>query len=112
MHETVLQVLEDAAHRLWLTTNKGLVSVPRIALEGLAAGRAITPDFHLYGVADGLRSAEFAGGNTNPGYRTADGALWFPGIRGIVRVDPTRIRTNLLPPPASNRSPSKANHRP
>ncbi len=97
--ETILQLLEDGSRRIWMTTNKGLLSVPRAALDALARGDARTPPIQLYGASDGLRSPEFAGGNTNPGARTADGLMWFPGIRGLVRVDPSNIRTNPLPPP-------------
>ncbi|MGC1521523.1 MAG: two-component regulator propeller domain-containing protein, partial [Steroidobacteraceae bacterium] len=98
LQETIIQVLEDDAQRIWLTTNKGLVSVARDELDALAAGGTRTPQFHVYGIADGLRTAEFAGGNTAAGFRSQDGLLWFPSIRGIVRVDPRHIRTNTLPP--------------
>src|SRR3984885_9143912 len=98
LRETIMQVLEDDAHQLWLTTNKGLVSVSRDELDALAAGGTLSPEFHVYGLADGLRTAEFAGGNTASGFRSPDGMLWFPSIRGIVRVDPEHIRTNTLPP--------------
>jgi len=99
LRETILQLFEDGSHQFWLTTNKGLVSVPRDALDALAAGGSGTPNFHVYGLADGLRSAEFNGGNSFAGYRSPDGMLWFPTIRGIVRIDPERIPTNNLPPP-------------
>jgi signal transduction histidine kinase/ligand-binding sensor domain-containing protein/CheY-like chemotaxis protein/HPt (histidine-containing phosphotransfer) domain-containing protein len=99
LRQTILQLLEDDAHQVWLTTNKGLMSVPRDALDDLANGGTRAPDFHVYGLADGLRTAEFDGGNTSPGCRSPDGLLWFPSIRGIVRVDPGHIRTNVLPPP-------------
>jgi signal transduction histidine kinase/ligand-binding sensor domain-containing protein/CheY-like chemotaxis protein len=98
LRETIMQVLEDDAHQLWLTTNKGLVSVSRDELDALAVGGTRSPEFHIYGLADGLRTAEFAGGNTASGFRSPDGMLWFPSIRGIVRVDPRHIRTNTLPP--------------
>ena len=102
-----IRLLEDDAHRFWLTTDKGLVSVSRDALEALAAGGTSLPEFHVYGLPDGLRSAEFVGGNTSAGIRTPDGLMWFPSIRGIVRVDPNHIRTNTLRRPcALNRSPS------
>ncbi len=96
--ETIMQLLEDDAHQFWFTTNKGLVSVSRDALDALADGGTRVPQFHVYGLADGLRTAEFAGGNTAAGFRAQDGMLWFPSIRGIVRVDPQHIRTNALPP--------------
>jgi signal transduction histidine kinase/ligand-binding sensor domain-containing protein/CheY-like chemotaxis protein/HPt (histidine-containing phosphotransfer) domain-containing protein len=99
LRETILQVLEDDSHQLWITTNKGLMSVSRSGLDALAAGAADPPEFRIYGVADGLRTAEFDGGNTSAGCRSPDGMLWFPSVRGIVKVDPNHIRTNELPPP-------------
>jgi len=98
LRETIMQLLEDDAHQIWLTTNKGLMSVSRDELDAFAAGGTRTPEFHVYGLADGLRTAEFNGGNTAAGFRSQDGQLWFPNIRGIVRVDPMHIRTNILPP--------------
>jgi signal transduction histidine kinase/ligand-binding sensor domain-containing protein/DNA-binding response OmpR family regulator len=98
LRETIMQLLEDDAHQIWLTTNKGMMSVSRDELDALAAGGTRTPEFHVYGLADGLRTAEFNGGNTAAGFRSQDGQLWFPNIRGIVRVDPRHIRTNALPP--------------
>ena len=99
LRETILQILEDGTRQFWMSTNKGLVSVPRASLDAAADhGRAIT-DAHVYGISDGLRSVEFDGGNTSPGCRTSDGLLWFPSIRGVVRVDPAHIRLNPIPPP-------------
>ncbi len=98
LRETILQLLEDDKHRFWMSTNKGLISVSRASLDTLAKSGGGTPDFHVYGLADGLRTAEFDGGNTSAGCRTADGRMWFPTIRGVVRVDPAHIRTNSVPP--------------
>ena len=99
MRETILQVLEDASHQIWFTTNKGLLSVPRADLDALAGGKDARPGYRIYGVADGLRTLEFDGGNTSAGCVSPDGILWFPSVRGIVRVDPANIPTNRQPPP-------------
>jgi ligand-binding sensor domain-containing protein/signal transduction histidine kinase/DNA-binding response OmpR family regulator len=99
LRETIYQLLEDDSHRFWFSTDKGLFTVARSALEDLAAGGTHPTDFHAYGTKDGMRSAEFNGGNTSAGTRTADGLLWFPSIRGIVRINPSHIGTNALPPP-------------
>ncbi len=97
LRETILQILEDDSHRLWLSTNKGLMSVPLTALEAaLAQGKP--PAFKVYDLVDGLRSTEFDGGNTSAGCRTPDGRLWFPGIHDIVSVDPQHMRLNTVPP--------------
>ena len=57
LRETILGILEDDAHQFWLTTNKGLVSVARSELDELADGGTRSPDFHIYALADGLRSS-------------------------------------------------------
>jgi C4-dicarboxylate-specific signal transduction histidine kinase/streptogramin lyase len=99
LRETILQMLEDKRHRVWLTSNKGLMSVPAEILEALARGQASAPDIDIYGVSDGMRTVEFDGGSTSAGCITSDGRLWFPSINGILAVDPAHIRTNTLPPP-------------
>ena len=99
LRENIYQVLEDDSHQFWFSTNKGLFTVARSALEDLAAGGTHPADFHAYGTKDGMRSAEFNGGNTSAGTRTPDGLLWFPSIRGIVGINPSHIVTNALPPP-------------
>lgn len=96
--ETVLGMVEDESGKLWITTNRGLFAVALADLHAYADGGAI-PAFQTYGHADGLRAVEFDGGNTSPGCRTPDGVLWFPSIRGIVRVDPRAVLTNTLAPP-------------
>jgi signal transduction histidine kinase/ligand-binding sensor domain-containing protein/DNA-binding response OmpR family regulator/HPt (histidine-containing phosphotransfer) domain-containing protein len=97
LRETILQMLEDDSHHLWISTNKGLLSVPLAALDA-ALARGSQPVFTVYGLLDGLRSAEFDGGNTSAGCRTADGMLWFPSIHDIVRVNPGDLHLNRRPP--------------
>ncbi|HET9447985.1 MAG TPA: two-component regulator propeller domain-containing protein [Steroidobacteraceae bacterium] len=102
LSENMLQVVEDARGTLWLATNRGLFAVARKELETLVArpGSA-APHIRAYHIADGLRTSEFTGGNTHAGLRASDGTLWLPSIRGIVRVDPSRIRANELAPPVA-----------
>jgi signal transduction histidine kinase/CheY-like chemotaxis protein/HPt (histidine-containing phosphotransfer) domain-containing protein/streptogramin lyase len=99
LHGSIFEILEDDSHRFWMTTNKGIVTVPRADLEAIARGEKLTPAEHVYGIADGLRTDEFDGGNTAPGCRTPDGLFWFAGIRGLVRIDPNHINKNLVVPP-------------
>ena len=100
LRENMLQVVEDARGTLWLATNRGLFAVARKDLEMLVARPGSgAPHIRSYHIADGLRASEFSGGNTRAGFRASDGTLWLPSIRGMVRVDPSRIRTNELAPP-------------
>jgi signal transduction histidine kinase/ligand-binding sensor domain-containing protein/DNA-binding response OmpR family regulator len=98
LQESIFTILEDDSHRFWMTTDKGIVTALRADLEAIASGAKIVPAVHVYGIADGLRSAEFDGGNTSAGCRTPDGMFWLPSIRGVVRVDPNHISKNLVVP--------------
>jgi signal transduction histidine kinase/ligand-binding sensor domain-containing protein/ActR/RegA family two-component response regulator len=99
LRENILKIVEDDQGSLWLATNRGLFAVARRELEALLTRPDAPLHIRSYHIADGLRSSEFTGGNTHSGLRAGDGKLWLPGIRGVVRVDPARIRTNPLRPP-------------
>jgi signal transduction histidine kinase/streptogramin lyase len=96
----VSQVLEDDAGFLWMNGRRGIVRVRRHDLEAYAARGASPVPFTVYGVEDGMESADY-----NPAYiqpaaaRTADGRLWFATTKGVAVIDPHRLEANALPPP-------------
>ena len=100
LSNSVLQVLEDGQHRLWLTTNRGITRLAISDLDRAARGDSsatLTPV--VYGRPDGLRSAEANGGVQPAGVATADGTLWFPTTAGVAAIDPAAIPTNRVVPP-------------
>ena len=97
--ETVIQILRDRHDNFWLTTNRGLFAITGQDLDRFASGRVPKLEYRRYGIADGLRTSEFNGGNTRAGTLMPDGSLWLPTIRGVVRVDPSAIPSNPLAPP-------------
>jgi len=99
LNDFVAAVLEDETHRLWISQSHGLAAISRTELDALIEHDRDTFDSRTYTEIDGLRSAEFAAGNTAPAYRSADGRLWFAGIKGIVMIDPPHIGANAVPPP-------------
>src|SRR5258708_15977402 len=99
LRQSIMQVLEDDQHRIWLTSNTGLASISRVSLDALATGGSIAPDIRSYDVADGLRTTEFDGANTSAGCRTADGRLRFSSILRILAADPHDIPPTAIAPP-------------
>jgi signal transduction histidine kinase len=95
---TVSQILEDDARRLWLGGNRGLACVSKDDLEGLAAGKVTKIYPQSYGRADGMASEECTGGFCPAGLKTKAGQLWFSTLKGIVTVDP-KARLAETPPP-------------
>jgi signal transduction histidine kinase/CheY-like chemotaxis protein/ligand-binding sensor domain-containing protein len=95
----IFQILKDDIGNLWLSSNQGLASVPQRALLDAAAGHGGSVDLQEMVSLDGERRIEFNGATHNAGWKSSDGRLWFPSIRGLVVIDPARLRSNPLPPP-------------
>lgn len=93
----VSRSLEDGRGNLWMSCNRGIFRASLRELNDLADGRAASVNCVSYGVADGMLTNETNGGGQPAGWRADDGSLWFPTIRGVVRVEPDDL--NPLPPP-------------
>jgi signal transduction histidine kinase len=88
--DTAYQILsdkEDDSGDLWMSCNKGIYRVSLKELNEFADGRRQSVTSFAYGVADGMLSRECNGGQP-AGWKTRDGRLWFPTLRGVVALDP------------------------
>jgi diguanylate cyclase (GGDEF)-like protein len=97
----IFHILEDGAGHLWMSCNKGVFRVSKRELEELARGERTSVQSVSYGTADGMKHRECNGANQPAGWRTADGRLWFPTIRGVASIDPARHHQNRQPPPVA-----------
>jgi signal transduction histidine kinase/ligand-binding sensor domain-containing protein/DNA-binding response OmpR family regulator len=95
----IFQILKDDIGNLWLSSNQGLASVSQGALLDAAAGHRGSVELQEMVSLDGVRRIEFNGATHNAGWKSSDGRLWFPSIKGLVVVDPAHLRSNPLPPP-------------
>jgi hypothetical protein len=97
--DLVHQVLEDNQGNLWMSSNKGIFQVPKRQRNEYADGLATSIQGRVFGQADGMKSSECNGGSQPSGFKSRDGRLWFATIRGVVVIDPAKIRINTLIPP-------------
>lgn len=96
--DVVLGMVEDTAGNLWMSSDHGLFRVSKKELNELADRKTATIHSISFGTADGMKSNECNGANP-PACRDSDGNLWFPTIKGVVRIDPEKIHFNAQPPP-------------
>ena len=94
---TVSRILEDDRGNFWMSSNRGIFRVSRKELNDFVAGKTRLVTSTPYGVADGMKTSECNGGGQPAGWKSRDGRLWFPTLKGVVVVDPGRV--NELPPP-------------
>lgn len=92
------RILDDDNGYLWLAGNRGITRLKRADAEEYVRGHRQQVLGTLYGKADGMASAETNGGGQPAGWKTSTGQLWFPTIRGVTVVDPTRLRPETIPP--------------
>ena len=95
----IFQILKDDIGNLWLSSNQGLASVHQRTLLDAVAGHRGSVELQEMVSLDGVRRIEFNGATHNAGWKSSDGRLWFPTIKGLVVVDPAHLRSNPLPPP-------------
>lgn len=99
LDDTVYRILEDGRNNLWLSCRKGVFHIEKKALDDFANGRISSIAPVAYGTADGMITRECSGGGDPAGWKSVDGKLWFPTIKGVAMIDPERIRINSKPPP-------------
>jgi PAS domain S-box-containing protein len=92
--DTVSGIVEDGLGNLWLSGNRGIFRVSKRQLNALFEGRLASIESVVYGLDDGMRSAECNGGSQYPVVRGADGHLWFATMKGAVTVDPRHLTTS------------------
>ncbi len=96
--DVIHRIIEDGRGDVWMSSNTGICRVSKRDLDEVANGQRAQLRSVVYGTADGMRSAECNGG-ASAGLITRDGRLWFPTIRGVIRIDPKHLPTNPLRPP-------------
>jgi ligand-binding sensor domain-containing protein len=92
----VSRIIEDERGNLWMSGNRGVYRVARSQLNAFAEGRIPYLTSVTYGTADGMIIEETNGGSP-AGWRTPDGRLWFPTIKGLVSIEPTAAAATTPP---------------
>ena len=96
--DEIYEILEDDFGNFWMSCRSGIFRVSRKDFEAVEHGAAKSVTSTVFGKADGLVSIQCNGVAKPAGWKSKDGRLWFPTIRGVVAVD-SRIKMNDLPPP-------------
>ncbi len=91
-------ILIDSLDNLWISCNRGIYRVARKDANAVADGLEPSLTSTPFGESDGMLSAETNGGSQPSGWKSRDGALWFPTTKGLVRIDPLHIQSNLKTP--------------
>ena len=92
----ISRILVDDSGKFWILSNRGIFAVDRTELNQVADGTKANVIGSIYGLSDGMPSSEASGGHQPAGIKTRDGKLWFPMLKDVVMIDPTK--STPLPP--------------
>lgn len=96
--DLVHQIFEDEKRNFWMSCNKGIFRVNKDQLDDYSQGKLDSLHCISYDEKDGMRSRECNGNSQPTGWKSRDGRLWFPTIKGVVVINPNRIKINSRPP--------------
>jgi signal transduction histidine kinase/ligand-binding sensor domain-containing protein/DNA-binding response OmpR family regulator len=96
--DAIFRILEDDRGNLWMSSNRGVFHVSKQQLNDYAAGKIARISSVGYGTSDGMKSKECNGGYQPAGWKTRDGRLCFPTMKGVSIIDPKlRVKRVRLP---------------
>lgn len=94
----VFGIVEDGRGLWWLSTSEGIFGIKPQNLDAVASGQQRSLQGIRLDRFDGLRSSLTAG--VQPAaWRASNGVLWFSTNRGLVSLDPARLRSNPVATP-------------
>ena len=89
-HDTASAITDDDAGNLWISGSKGIFRVHKKNFLDYDKGLVSSIHSIIYGLADGMKDSE--GNSGDPAvWKTSDGRLWFPTLKGITVVNPRNI---------------------
>ncbi len=98
LDDQIHRLLEDESGHFWMSSNRGIFRVAKADVERAWQTGNFKVPVDAYGATDGMKTAECNMSGQPAGWKTRSGALWFPCIRGAVRVEPERLLRNPHPP--------------
>ncbi|MBR4321733.1 two-component regulator propeller domain-containing protein [Treponema sp.] len=94
--DSVFQLLTDKTGTAWITTNKGILSVPMLDLEDVTFGKRSKFAVQVYGKSEGLFTSGVT--STSCSHIDAEGRIFFTLVDGFAIYDPRKLFKNQLPP--------------
>jgi ligand-binding sensor domain-containing protein/signal transduction histidine kinase len=96
--DDVYEIIEDDSGYFWMSCRTGIFRVRKEDFNSLDRGTISGLACTSFGRSDGLPTVQCNGIAKPAGWKSRDGRLWFPTIRGIVAVE-AQIKTNEKEPP-------------
>lgn len=94
----VSHIVEDRHGNFWMGSNRGIFRVQKRELNEFAETKISEVNSFVYGVNDGMQSAETNGGFEPNVIYSEDGRLYFPTVNGVAIVSTENLEEESQPP--------------
>jgi len=96
MDNSFFNYLEDKSGNVWLPSSVGIVRLSKQELIDFVKNKIDKVHPLLYNEGDGLLSNQCTGARHSA--ITPDGKILVPTLNGLVEIDPSKLKTNTIPP--------------
>jgi signal transduction histidine kinase len=97
-NNSIGHIEDDGIGHYWFSSQQGLFRADAQELIECEEGTRSNVSVLVFGKAEGLATLAGSSGFTPSGFRSSDGRLWFPTVRGLAVVSPKAVRHNSVPP--------------
>ncbi len=87
----IYTIIEDNG-KLWMSCNDGIFSVDKKELIKFEKKKINKITCTSFNESSGMKNRECNGGNYPVAWKDNKGALWFPNVQGVVKVEPKKIK--------------------
>jgi len=92
-NDTVYTIVEDDG-KFWISCNNGIFNVKKKDLIKFGEKKLTKISCTIFNESSGLKNRECNGGNYPVAWKDKEGILWFPNVKGLVKIDPKKIKSN------------------
>lgn len=97
--DQVFHIAEDRYGKIWCATRRGIVRLSRDHAVDIARGKRPGPlPVERFGAEQGLPTSNFGLVTSSTGATSTDGRIWFPGLLGLVTLQPADFERIPRPP--------------
>ncbi len=97
--DTIHQLAADDLGNLWIATSRTILRIAKRDLDEKAGALRPGAQVVSFDTTDERREIAARRSRTPGPWKDHDGRLWFPTLRGVVTIDPARIRLDTQAPP-------------
>lgn len=98
-NEELYGIIKDNFDNIWISSNRGIFFIKNNEVEKLIEDINYKLNIRQFDFDEGLKSLDFLKNQMPSVWKTSDGKIWFPSLKGISVANPKSVTANELSSP-------------